>query len=267
MHHILLSMAKKCEMTLIGFDASPYTNRVRVVLKLKSIEYEYIQEHPACKSKLLLNSNPIHKKVPILLHANRSPISESRVIIEYLDEIHPNVHQMLPKAPLDRAESRFWAFYIDNTVAQVWDVGCGELGRPMSLLWLPNYGMLVLWRLYEELRLAPGQEGKEEVKKRIFEASQLLEGAYAKYSNGKTYFGGDELSYIDIVLGCFLPWTGMLETINDFKVFDEVRPSGLAAWAKCIRSHEAFKSVWPGDEALMDLYMIRQKYITNIWLI
>ncbi|GJU81950.1 glutathione S-transferase, partial [Tanacetum coccineum] len=110
--------------------------------------------------------------------------------------------------------------------------------------------------MYEELRLAPGQEEKEEVKERIFEAAQLLEGAYAKSSNGKTYFGGDDLSYIDVVLGCFLPWTEMIETINDFKVFDEVRTPGLAAWAKCIGSHEAFKSACPGDEALMDLYMI-----------
>ncbi|PWA89845.1 Glutathione S-transferase/chloride channel, C-terminal [Artemisia annua] len=232
-------MAKKCELKLVGIDASPYVNRVQVVLKLKSIDYEYIKEHYPSKSELLLTSNPVHKKVPVLLHANKSPIPESLVIIEYLDETHPDAHQILPKAPLDRAESRLWVFYIDNT----------------------------LWRMYEELRLAPGKEEKEEVKKRIIEAAQLLEWVYAKSSNGKTYFGGDDLSYIDVVLGCFLPWTGMLETINDFKVFDDVRTPGLAAWAKCIRSHEAFKSVCPEDEALMDLYMIRQKYKTNICMI
>ncbi|GJY89727.1 ribonuclease H-like domain-containing protein, partial [Tanacetum coccineum] len=73
------------------------------------------QEHYPSKSELLLTSNPVHKKVPVLLHANKSPIPESLVIIEYLDEIHPDAHQILPKAPLDRAESRFWVFYIDNT--------------------------------------------------------------------------------------------------------------------------------------------------------
>nr|GEV97732.1 glutathione S-transferase U17-like [Tanacetum cinerariifolium] len=164
MHHIFLSMAEKCELKLIGIDASPYVNRVQVVLKLKSIAYEYIQEHYPSKSELLLTLNPVHKKVPVLVHANKYPISESLVIIEYLDEIHPDAHQILPSAPLDRAESRFWVFYIDNT----------------------------LWRLYEELRLAQGQEEKEEVKKRIFGAAKLLEGAYAKCSNGKTYFGGDD---------------------------------------------------------------------------
>nr|GEW33522.1 hypothetical protein [Tanacetum cinerariifolium] len=109
------------------------------------------------------------------------------------------------------------------------------------------------YRLYEELRQTPGKEGKEVVK--IF-----LEGAYVKYSNGKPYFGGDDLSYLDVALGCFLPWTGMIETINDFKVFDEVRTLGLATWAKCMRSQEAIKSVFPGDEALTDLYMMLQKY-------
>ena len=99
--------------------------------------------------------------------------------------------------------------------------------------------------MYEELRQTPGKEGKEVVKKQIFEASELLEGAYVKYSNGKPYFGGDDLSYLDVALGCFLPWTGMIEVINDFKVFDEVRTPGLARWSNCMHSNEAIKSVFP----------------------
>ncbi|GJQ92263.1 glutathione S-transferase [Tanacetum coccineum] len=71
------------------------------------------------------------------------------------------------------------------------------------------YYVFLFW-LYEELRQTPGKEGKEAVKKQIFEASELLEGAHVKYSNGKPYLGGEDLSYLDVALGCFLPWTGMI---------------------------------------------------------
>nr|GFB34771.1 glutathione S-transferase U17-like [Tanacetum cinerariifolium] len=113
-------------------------------------------------------------------------------------------HQILPKCPLARADNRFWATYIDN----------------------------MLCPLYEELRQTPGKEGKDAVKKQFYEVSELLEGAYTKMSNGKAYFGGDHICYLDLVLGSLIPLTEFIEEINDFKVCDEVRTPGLARWAK-----------------------------------
>ena len=109
-------MTKKSEIKLLGAPASPYVTRVRIALNLKSIEYEYVDENLACKSKLLLTSNPVHEKVPVLLHANKPPICESLVIIEYLNEIKPDVHRLLPSNAVERADRRFWAHYIDNKV-------------------------------------------------------------------------------------------------------------------------------------------------------
>ncbi|KAI3717352.1 hypothetical protein L1987_68921 [Smallanthus sonchifolius] len=206
-------MAKDYEMKLLGSGGSPFVTRVKFALKLKSIEYEYIQEDLANKSELLLKSNPGLQKVPVLFHANELPISESLVIIEYLDEFLPDVHPILPSNPSDRAQSRFLAYYIDSLT-----------------------------------------ERKEELKRLIIEGSVMLEEAFAKLSKGKAFFGGDEIGFLDIVVGCFLGWIKFFGIIFGFNVIDETRNPRLAQWGKSMWSHEATRSVIPSDEIHMNFF-------------
>ena len=70
-------LQKMDEVVLLGFWTSPYVMRVKIALLEKGIQFQYKEERDVFenqnKSDLLLKSNPIHKKVPVLVH-NGKPI-------------------------------------------------------------------------------------------------------------------------------------------------------------------------------------------------
>jgi glutathione S-transferase len=104
------------DVKLLSFWASPPALRVRLALSIKGVNHEYVEEDLRNKSELLLQSNPVHKKVPVLIHGGK-PVCESSIILQYIDEILAGVGpSLLPEDPHDRAMARFWASYINEKV-------------------------------------------------------------------------------------------------------------------------------------------------------
>ena len=58
-------MAKN-DIKLLGVWASTFVMRAHISLNIKYVNYEFLKETIGSKSELLLQSNPIHKKVTVL---------------------------------------------------------------------------------------------------------------------------------------------------------------------------------------------------------
>lgn len=100
--------------------------RVKIALAEKGLDYQLIEESLTTteRSPLLVRMNPVHKKIPVLIHRGR-PICESLNIIQYIDETWNEISPLLPQDPYQRANARFWADFIDKKVKP-----------PPSLSWL-----------------------------------------------------------------------------------------------------------------------------------
>ncbi|PIN06115.1 Glutathione S-transferase [Handroanthus impetiginosus] len=151
------------EVKLFGVWASPFSKRIEMALKLKGVEYEFIEEDLQNKSPLLLKYNPVHKKIPVLVH-NGKPIAESLVILEYIDETWEGP-AILPKDPYERAQAHFWAKFLDEKCLPAILKACKSTG-----------------------------EEREKAKEEVIELLGFLDNEI----KGKKFFGGDNIGLVDI---------------------------------------------------------------------
>ncbi|KAL4346761.1 hypothetical protein GQ457_17G006010 [Hibiscus cannabinus] len=212
---------------VLGAWPSPFVMRVRVALHLKSVDYDNIEENLLeAKSQLLLESNPVHKKVPVLIHWDKF-VCESLIIVQYIDELWSYAPSILPSDPYDRADSRFWAAYVDD-------------------------------KFFPALRrvlLGPTEEDQKAAMAEVLEGVVVLEEAFIKLSKGKAFFGGDNVGYVDLAAGSLLAWIKVIEKFTDTKLLSEDKTPSLVTWADCFSSHAAVKDVFPDTDKLADFGM------------
>lgn len=114
----------------------------------------------------------------------------------------------------------------------------------------PEY--LQWWPLLTEYRTAEGEEAKAAAKEKFLEGLVLLEEAFVKSSQGKGYFGGDNIGYLDVVLGSLLAWLRVREVTQGVAFLDKAKAPELAAWADRFTSNPAVVDVLPKTEKVVD---------------
>lgn len=212
------------EVVLLDFHLSMFGIRVRIALAEKGVKYEYKEEDIVnTKSALLLQMNPIHKKIPVLIH-NGKPICESLIIVEYIDEVWKDKNPLLPTDSYQRAQARFWADFVDNEVHEV-----------AKKIWTGKVG-----------------EHEKEKEKLIFNLKKLEE-----VLGDKPYFGGDTFGFLDIALIPFLKWFSTYEAVGNMKL-DYPK---LIEWGRRCLERESVSKFLSDEKEVYDFVLMYRKKI------
>ncbi|KQJ97559.1 probable glutathione S-transferase GSTU6 [Brachypodium distachyon] len=220
-------MAGEGDLKLLGLLVSPFVVRVRMALQMKGLSYDYIEQDVFDKSELLLASNPVHKKVPVLLH-NGVPLCESQIIVQYIDEVWAAAEEgsptILPAEPHDRAVARFWAAYVDDKLFPAW------------------IGIIK----------AATEEARAEKTSETLAVLAQLEVALAECSKGKAFFAGDAIGYLDLAVGCNMFWLEALRRLFGVELLDTGKTPLLAAWAERFAETETATKVVPDADSAVE---------------
>jgi glutathione S-transferase len=92
------------KLKLISHKLCPYVQRTVIALTEKGVPFERIDVDLASKPDWFVKISPLGK-TPVLL-VDETPIFESAVILEYLEETQPR--PLHPRDPLQRAAHRGW---------------------------------------------------------------------------------------------------------------------------------------------------------------
>jgi glutathione S-transferase len=163
---------------LIASSPSPFVRKVRIVLAEKKIDYQLIDITPWTTEYRVHAYGPLGK-VPILLLDDGTALFDSRVIVEYLDDVSPVSH-LIPEPARQRIVVKKWEALADGicdaTVATTLERRRPENQRNGD------------WLERQRRKIVAG----------VAEMSREL--------NDKTWCNGEGYSLADIATGCALSY-------------------------------------------------------------
>ncbi|KAL1563145.1 glutathione transferase [Salvia divinorum] len=212
---------------VVGYWISAYVHRVRWALKLKGVDYKYTEEDIFNKTPLLSHLNPVHGKVPVLIH-HGNPLPESAVIIEYIDDVWTH-DPLLPQDPILRAQARFWAKFLDQKVITSTALA-----------------------LYSE-----GEDQERAVKLAVEYLDRIEEQLQLQ---GNIFFGGEKIGYVDLVMGFVAYILPVWQEVASVNILDLSRFPAIAAWTVNFLEHPVIKTEYlPHRDEIFSFYSRRRQ--------
>lgn len=200
-------------LKLYGFHVSTYFNMVKLALLEKGFEFEEVRTLPSEQGAQFLSMSPMGK-IPCL-EAREGFLSETQAIMEFLEEINPEV-PLFPYDPFERAKVR-------------------ELMRVCEL-----YIELPARRFYEGVFFGGTNEPQviEKVKPQVTKGLAAL-GRLAKF---EPYLAGDSFTYADIVAYYVIGVAAKtMAAVYDWDIMAEVE--GLSEWRDMLSSRPIIHSM------------------------
>ena len=167
-------------MKLLSAPASPFARKVRIVLAEKRIDCEVERVDVQPQDNPVNAHNPLGK-IPTLLLDDGTAIYDSRVIVEFLDNMTAN-SRLIPQDNRERIAVRRWEALADGVL------DAGLLIRYESLR--PQVEQSASWTGKQAARLRRG-------------LAQLQTDLGAR-----AWCQGERFTLADIALGCCMGWIG-----------------------------------------------------------
>jgi glutathione S-transferase len=200
-------------MKLITSPTTPFGRKVRVVLLEKKIPFELENDIPWNPDTRVGSFNPLGK-VPVLVLKDGETLFDSRVIVEYLENVSPVGH-ILPVDPSSRIEVRKLEALADG------------ITDAAALIFL-------------EFKRPEAQQSRDWMLRQQGKVFKGLE-ALAESLGENTFFVGNKFSLADIAAGCCLGYL-------DFR-FPDIKwreaHANLAAYYAKISERPSFKETVP----------------------
>ena len=165
-------------MKLLASLSSPYTRKVRIVLAEKRIDCDVEIVDVNAPANPVTRDNPLGK-IPTLVLDDGTALYDSRVIVEFLDNVSP-IARLIPDENRERVAVRRWEALADGVL------DAGGLVR------------------YESLRPKKEQSAAW-VEKQLGKVRRGLAAMDAELGE-RAWCHGERYSLADIALGCCLGW-------------------------------------------------------------
>ncbi|KAK4264194.1 hypothetical protein QN277_025403 [Acacia crassicarpa] len=228
-------MEEQNKVVLHGMWLSPFAKRVELALKVKNIPFNYVEEDLKNKSELLLKYNPVHKKVPVLVH-NGNPVCESLVIIEYIDETWKNGPKLLPEDPYKRAQVRFWSKFMQDQLFE------------NSVVILKTEG-----------------EAQQKAVKDMYEKLCVLEKGMKEYfPDGKPEVDDNNIGVLDIIFGSAFGAYKAHHEVLGLNMLEADKFPVLNSWLMALVELQVMKEAAPPHEKVVQfLQFLRQSALSS----